>query len=92
MNFTDVAIVSVKGNDYRIHFSYMSKDDAINIMKNSDLKKKWVIIIFFSLFIKMSETIYYKRNRETVLNRTNDYYKNKKEKLRENARNKYREL
>ena len=28
MNFTVVAIVSVKGNDYRIHFWYMSKDDA----------------------------------------------------------------
>ena len=39
MNFNDVAIVSIKGNDYRIHFWYMSKDDAINIMKNSDLKK-----------------------------------------------------
>ena len=24
MNFNDVAIVSVKGNDYRIHFWYMS--------------------------------------------------------------------
>ena len=38
-NFNDVMIVSIKGNDYRIHFWYMSKDDAINIMKNSDLKK-----------------------------------------------------
>ena len=35
MNFNDVAIVSIKGNDYRIHFCYMSKDDAINIMNNS---------------------------------------------------------
>ena len=26
----DVAIVSVKGNDYGIHFWYMSKDEAIN--------------------------------------------------------------
>ena len=40
MNFNDVAIVSVKGNDYRIHFWYMSKDDAINIMKNSSLSEK----------------------------------------------------
>ena len=46
MNFNDVAILSIKGKDYRIHFSYMSKDDAINIMKNSNLKK-WVIINFF---------------------------------------------
>ena len=40
MNFNDVAIVSIKGNDYRIHFLYMSKDDAINIMKNPDLNEK----------------------------------------------------
>ena len=39
MNF-NVASVSIKGSDYRIHFWYMSKDDAINIMKNSDLKEK----------------------------------------------------
>ena len=37
LNFNDVAIVSIKGNDYRIHFWYMSKDDAISIMKNSSL-------------------------------------------------------
>ena len=34
------AIVSVKGSDYRIHFWYMSKNDAINIMKNSSLNAK----------------------------------------------------
>ena len=39
MNFIDVAIVSIKGNDYRIHFWYISKHDAINIMKSSDFKK-----------------------------------------------------
>ena len=39
MNFNDVAIVSIKENDYRIHFWYISKDDAINIMKNSNLKE-----------------------------------------------------
>ena len=41
MIFNDVAIVFVKGSDYRIHFWYMNKDDdAINIMKNSDLNEK----------------------------------------------------
>ena len=30
MNFYDVAIVSTKGNDHKIHFWYMSKDEAIN--------------------------------------------------------------
>ena len=42
MNFNDVAIVSIKGSDYRIHFWYMSKNNAINIMKNSNLNKKKV--------------------------------------------------
>ena len=37
MNFNDVAIVSIKGNDYRIHFWYMSKNDAVNLMNNSSL-------------------------------------------------------
>ena len=40
MNFNDVAIASIKENDYRIHFWYMSKDDAINIIQNSNLNEK----------------------------------------------------
>ena len=40
MSFNDVVIVSIKGNDYRIHFRYMSKDDAISIMHNSNLIDK----------------------------------------------------
>ena len=40
MNFHDVAIVSIKGSDYRIHFWYITKNDAINIMKNSNLNEK----------------------------------------------------
>ena len=40
MNFNDVAIVSVKGSYYRTHFWYMSKDDAINIVNNSNLNEK----------------------------------------------------
>ena len=40
INFNDAAIVSVKGSDYRIHFWYMSKDDAISIMNNSNLNEK----------------------------------------------------
>ena len=37
MNFNDVAIVSVKESDYRIHFWYMSKNDAISIMNKSNM-------------------------------------------------------
>ena len=40
MNFNDVRIVSIKGNDYRIYLCYMSKDDAIRIMNNSSLNEK----------------------------------------------------
>ena len=40
MNVNDVAIASIKGNDYRIHFWYMSKYDAIDIKKNSNLNEK----------------------------------------------------
>ena len=62
MNFNDVAIASIKGSDYRIHVWYMSKDNAINIMKKSDLKK-YGCYIFFSLYTKISETTYYKRSK-----------------------------
>ena len=44
MNFNDVAIVSVKGSDYRTNFWYMSKDDAISIMNNSNLNKKMGVL------------------------------------------------
>ena len=40
MSFKNVAIVSIKGNDYRIHFWYMSKNDAIVLMTNSNLNDK----------------------------------------------------
>ena len=40
VNFNDIAIALVKGSDSRIHFWYMSKDDAINIMKDSNLNEK----------------------------------------------------
>ena len=32
---------------------YLIKDDAIDIMKNSNLKKMWAIIIFFFIIYKM---------------------------------------
>ena len=40
MSFNDAAIVYVKESAYRIHFWYISKDDAINIMSNSNLVDK----------------------------------------------------
>ena len=44
MNYNDVAIVYVKKSAYWIHFWYMSKDDAINIMNNSNLKEKRAVL------------------------------------------------
>ena len=40
MSFNNVAIVYVKRSAYRIHFWFMSKDDAINIMNGSNLTDK----------------------------------------------------
>ena len=37
MSFNDVVIIFAKGSACRIHFWYMSKDDAISIMNNSNL-------------------------------------------------------
>ena len=37
MTLHNFAIVYVKGSAYRMHFLYMSKDDAISIMNNSNL-------------------------------------------------------
>ena len=53
---------------------------------------KGVFYNFFLLYIKMSGMTYYQRNRDVILNRTKDYYENDKERLREKAWNKYRNL
>ena len=52
MTFNDVAIVSIKGSDYRIHFWYMSKDDAISIMHCSNLSNKTGTLKFFFTIYK----------------------------------------
>ena len=40
ISFNDIAIVYIKGNVCRIHFWYMTKDDAINIINGSNLVDK----------------------------------------------------
>ena len=94
MNFNDVTIVYVKESAYRIHFWYMSKDDAINTMNNSNLnEKRGVLLNFFSLIYKkwvIQLTI--RKTRDVILNRAKDYYENDKEILKQQARNKYRNL
>ena len=44
------------------------------------------------LYIKISNTAYYQRNREVILNKVKDYYKNQKGKLRQQATDKYMNL
>ena len=44
MSFNNVAVVYVKGSAYKINLCYMSKDDAINIMKNSNLVDKMGVL------------------------------------------------
>ena len=52
VNFNHVAVVSLKRNDYRIHFWYKSKDDAISIMNNRNLNQKIGILQFSFLMYK----------------------------------------
>ena len=40
MSVNNISIVYVKRNAYRIHFWYMSKNDAITIMTGSNLVDK----------------------------------------------------
>ena len=44
MSFNNVAIIYVKGSTYRIEYWYMSKDDATNIMNNSNLVDKMRVL------------------------------------------------
>ena len=52
MSFNDVAIAFIKGRYYRIHFWYMSEDDAISIMHNFNLSDKTGILEFFFAIYK----------------------------------------
>ena len=54
-------LVSVKEKDYRIHFWYNSKHDAISIMKNSDLNKKSDYIFFSCQSIRKNEYLLSKK-------------------------------
>ena len=50
---------------------------------------------FFLIYIKMNENTdltYYQRNRDLKLNIAKDYYENNKERLKEQARYKYKTL
>ena len=42
--------------------------------------------------VEIGNLTYYQKNRDVILNRAKDYYKNDKERLKEQARDKYRHL
>ena len=94
MSFNNVAIVYVTGIAYRIHFWYMRCKSGVWYKRG--------VLYFFLLYIKMSECnsiecnsvelTYYQRNWDMILNRAKDYYENDKKGLREQARDKYRNL
>ena len=52
MSFNDVTIVSIKGSDYRTHFWYISKSDAVNFLNNSVLDNKR---LFSHIYVKFCE-------------------------------------
>ena len=63
VNFNDLAVVSINGSDYWIHFWYMCKDDITNIMNNSNINKKeghcnFSLYISIYLYIYISISIY----------------------------------
>ena len=47
MGFNDIAIVYINGIAYRIRFWYMSKNDTISIMDNSNLVGQNSVLYFF---------------------------------------------
>ena len=62
-------------------------------MNNCNLiDKMGFLVIYFINISKMTDSTYYQRNRDVILNRVKDYYENDKKRLREKARDKYRNL
>ena len=51
ISFNDVTIAYVKGSAYRIHFWYMSENDAISTMNNSNLIDKMGVLQFSFIMI-----------------------------------------
>ena len=50
------------------------------------------LFIYFLVYERDADLTYHQRNKDVMLNKAKDYYKNDKERLREQARNKYRNL
>ena len=59
MNLSNIAILNIKGFDYRCIVSLIIKNEAINLMQNIDLTKKASIIKHkhFKSHVRMGEEI-----------------------------------
>ena len=66
LSCNDSATVSYKRKNYRIYFWYMSKVEAINIMKNSDLKEKSGSFKKYKKFFLCMSVYIYKMNNNTT--------------------------
>ena len=40
MNLSDIAVLNIKGSDYRCIISLISKNDALNLLQKTDLTVK----------------------------------------------------
>ena len=40
VNLSDIAVLNIKGSDYRCIISLIRKNEAINLLQNADLNKK----------------------------------------------------
>ena len=76
----DVVIFYVEGSAYRIHFWYMSKDDGISLMNNSNLIDKMEVYLNLSDEDK-------NKNREYGRNRYHNTSEEKRQKLKEYQKN-----
>ena len=43
VSLKNLAIISVKGNTYTVHFAFMGKNDATKLLNNSNLNNKGVL-------------------------------------------------
>ena len=53
VNLSDIAILNIKGSDYRSIISLISKNEAINVMQNADLTDKKGNIINLKIYKKI---------------------------------------
>ena len=40
INFSDIAILNIRGSDYHFIMSLISKNEAINLLRNADSRKE----------------------------------------------------